>query len=97
MVKSVIVPVANLLSNLYLLAGRGVPIRTILHGTASKVTEINTYIKSRMQEIDLEAELRAAQGRNDVVEIRKLETRIQTIQDGYRRLSEVVPDFETGA
>lgn len=94
-VKSVIVPVANMMSNMLHLVGRGVPLRSIIQGVGSKTAEINFYIKSRRQQVDLEADLRAAQGRNDLVEIRKLETRIQTIQDGYRRLS-IWPLIEAG-
>jgi hypothetical protein len=63
-VKSVIVPAANMVSNMFQLLNRGVPLRAIIRGVPAKTAEINAYIKRRHREIDLEADLRAAQGRN---------------------------------
>lgn len=62
-VKSVIVPVANLVSNMFQLMNRGVPLRAILKGAGAKTAELNSYIKRRDQEVELEAELRAASGK----------------------------------
>ncbi|QWY83520.1 virion RNA polymerase protein [Rhizobium phage RHph_X2_28B] len=84
-VKSVVVPVANILSNMYQLAGRGVPVRNILQGMASKTTEVNQYIKNRDRQITLEADLRAAG--NDLVKKRKIETELQSIKDSNKRMS----------
>jgi hypothetical protein len=94
-VKSVIVPVANMVSNVFQLPNRGVPLRTVLKGMGTKTVEINFYIKARNREIGLEADLRAAKGKNDLVAIRKLENQIQSLHDSYRRLS-IWPLIEAG-
>ncbi|MER9436704.1 hypothetical protein NKJ04_17575 [Mesorhizobium sp. M0618] len=94
-VKSVIVPAANAVSNMFQLIGRGVPIRHVIHGFGAKTTEINAYIKSRAREVDLEADLRAAEGKNNLVEIRKISNKIQSLKDGYKRMS-IWPLIEAG-
>lgn len=87
-VKSVIVPVANLVSNIFQLAVlRGVPLRDILTKLPKKTDEINRYIKWREKEIALGADLHVAKGRNNSVQIRKIETQLQSIQDAYKRMS----------
>lgn len=94
-VKSVIVPVANMVSNMFQLLNRGVPLRSVLKGVGTKTVEINFYIKARNREIGLVADLRAAKGKNDLVAIRKLENQIQSLHDSYRRLS-IWPLIEAG-
>jgi hypothetical protein len=94
-VKSVIVPAANMMANIFQLLNRGVPIRHIVKGLGSKTIELNDFIKRRHAEIDLEAELQAAKGVNDLAQIRKLESRIRTIKDSYKRLS-IWPLIEAG-
>lgn len=49
-VKSVIVPVANIVSNFFQLLNRGVPLQQIVKGAGRKVAELNFYIKSRDKE-----------------------------------------------
>lgn len=92
-VKSVFVPAANLTWNVFQLASRGVPLKSIGKGFPRKVTEVDTYLKSRNRQIELEADLRAAG--SDVIKIRKLEAEIQIIEDGHRRLS-IWPLIEAG-
>lgn len=92
-VKSVIVPVSNLMSNVYQLAARGVPMTSIIKGFPKKTAEIDGYVKSRVRQIELEAELRAAAG--DITAERKLKTEIQSITDGHKRLS-IWPLIEAG-
>ena len=94
-VKSVIVPAANAVSNMFQLLNRGVPFSHIVRGFGAKTAEINAYIKSRAREVDLEADLRAAQGKNDLVEMRKIENKIQSLKDGYKRMS-IWPLIEAG-
>jgi len=94
-VRSVIVPAANMLSNMFQLMSRGVPVRAILHGVGAKTTEISSYVKRRQREIDLEADLRAAEGRNDSGASLKISNQIQAIQDSYRRMS-IWPLIEAG-
>lgn len=92
-VKSVVVPFANAVSNVLQLVGRGVPIKSIVTGTPRKLAEINTYVKNRIQEVEAEADLLAAE--NNPLEQRRLKTKIQSIQDGYRRMS-IWPLLEAG-
>ncbi|AHI60130.1 virion RNA polymerase [Erwinia phage Ea9-2] len=84
-VKSIIVPVSNALGNVYQLISRGVPIADIARGLPRKLAEIDKYTKSRVRQIEAEAELRAANG--DVVKTRKLKAEIQTILDSHSRMS----------
>lgn len=94
-VKSVVVPFANAVANIYQLMHRGVPLRLIAKGMASKTAETRTYITNRAKEIELDADLKAAIGANNNVAIRKLNNQIQAIQDSYRRLS-IWPLLEAG-
>ncbi len=92
-VKSVIVPMANLVSNLYQLSGRGVPLVDSIKKMPLKTAEVDAFVKSRLRKIEVEAELRAAT--NDVVKTRKLTTELQSIDDANRRLS-IWPLIEAG-
>lgn len=93
--RSVIVPVANMMSNMFQLLNRGVPVRSVIHGVGAKTAEINSYVQRRQREIDLEADLRAAKGKNDFTAIGKLENQLQSIRDSYRRMS-IWPLIEAG-
>lgn len=84
-VKSVVVPMANLMSNVLQLISRGVPLKSILRGMPRKVAEVDSYIRTRRRQIEVEAELRAAVG--NVVAERRLKAEWQSIQDGHKRLS----------
>lgn len=84
-VKSVIVPAANFVANIYQLVGRGVPMMSIAKGMPAKLGEIDSYGKTRLRQIEAEAELRAAE--NDPVQKRKLTVEIQAITDAHRRMS----------
>ena len=84
-VKSVVVPVANIISNMYQLMGRGVPLRNVIQGSAAKTTEINQYMKNRERQIELEADLRAST--NDLVRTRRIKTELQSIEDANKRMS----------
>ena len=86
-VKSVIVPVGNLVSNMIQLANRGVPIRHILTGVGKKTAEINYYIKARDRMIRVEAQLHAAEGRNDFPNIRKYQNELRSIEDSFKKMS----------
>lgn len=92
-VRSVIVPVSNMISNVYQLVGRGVPMKNLIKGFGAKTAEIDSYVKSRMRLIDAEAELLAVDG--DIVKERKLKTEIQAINDQHRRMS-IWPLIEAG-
>lgn len=91
-VKSVIVPAVNFVSNILQLTARGVPLKTVLKNMPSKTAELDLYMKSRLEQVDLEAELRATQ---DPAKTRKLEVRVQAIKDANKRLS-IWPLLEAG-
>lgn len=91
-VKSVIVPALNLISNLGQLVGRGVPVKDILRKAPAKTAEIESYVKNRIRQVDAEAELRAAKGTNEKL---KLEAEIQSLKDAQRRLT-IWPLIEAG-
>ncbi|QXV74378.1 virion RNA polymerase protein [Rhizobium phage RHEph16] len=86
-VKSVIVPVSNILSNMWQLAHAGVPIKDIIRGMGTKTVEVNKYIENKARQIELEADLRAAQVRKDVRAERKLQTEWNQLEDSNKRLS----------
>jgi hypothetical protein len=86
-VKSVIVPVGNMLANVIQLMSRGVPINDIVRGMPKKVSEVTFYNKQHLRKIELEVALRVAEGNNDIVGIRKAKNELETIEDSFRRLS----------
>lgn len=91
-VKSVVVPAVNFLANLYQMVARGVPVKNIAKSIPRKTAEINQYLKSRLRQVDAEAELRAATNPN---QIRKLKAEIQSISDSHKRMS-IWPLLEAG-
>lgn len=91
-VKSVVVPAVNFTANLYQMVARGVPVKNIAKGIPQKTAEINQYLKSRLRQVDAEAELRAATNPNQV---RKLKAEIQSISDSHKRMS-IWPLLEAG-
>ena len=91
-VKSVVVPMVNILSNMYQLASRGVPIASIVKGAPAKTAEIEAYSKSRLRAMELEADLRAE---TNTLKITKLQNELQSINDSHKRLS-IWPLLEAG-
>lgn len=94
-VKSIVVPVGNMVSNMYQLASRGVPIKHIVTGLPRKTAEVQTFVKNEVRRVKAEAELRVAEGLNDVKKQHELRTEIQSIADIHRRLS-IWPLIEAG-
>lgn len=92
-VKSVVVPVTNMLGNALQLIGRGVPLKHIVMGAPKKIAETNAYVKGRQKQIALEAEMRTAT--EDVVATRKLSTQWQILEDEFKRLS-IYPLIKAG-
>lgn len=84
-VKSVVVPIANLASNMVHMWVRGVPVGSIVKGMASKTAEVDAYLKSRLKLDELEAELRSVT--NDVRETNRIEAEMRTIRDSHKRLT----------
>ena len=91
-VKSVVVPVLNFMSNIYYLMSVGTPLLSIVRNMPKKLTEIDNYAKTRLRQIDAEAELRATE---NPIEQRKLKAEIQSITDSHKRLS-IWPLIEAG-
>lgn len=94
-IKSMVVPAANLVSNIYQLRNLGVPWSSIIRGLRGKTHELNSYVKHRADEVAIRAELKAAEGREDVREVRKLKDQLQSVEDIYRRMS-IWPLIEAG-
>lgn len=94
-VKSIVVPVGNIIANGYQLISRGVPARTVFTEMPKKTAEVRAYVKSEVRRIAADAELRAAEGKKDVVAMTKLRTEIQSINDGQKRLS-IYPLIQAG-
>lgn len=92
-VKSVVVPVSNMISNIYQMIARGIPLASIVKGIPTKLSEIHSYSQSLTRLVQAEAELLAAEG--NVVAQRKLQNEIQTIRDSHKRMS-IWPLIEAG-
>lgn len=84
-VRSVVVPAANFVSNVYQLASRGVPIMDIARGMPRKLAEIRSYHMNHIREIELEAEMRAAG--NDPSRQKAFAAELKSIKDSHKRLS----------
>jgi hypothetical protein len=84
-VRSVIVPVSNMIGNVYQMASRGIGLTRIAKSMPSKLAEVNAYVQRRVRQIEVEAELRAAEG--DPAKTVRLKTELQTIEDANSRMS----------
>ena len=91
-VKSIVVPVANIVSGMLQLVARGVPFRSILAGLPKKLAETRQYMASEKRAIEAEAELHAT---TDAAKQRRLKVEIQSIRDSYKRMS-IWPLIERG-
>jgi hypothetical protein len=78
-VKSVVIPMANFLSNIYHLIARGVPITDIITKMPRKLAEIRAYTRGQVREVELEAKIRAS--RDMPRERSKLEAELQGSAD----------------
>lgn len=81
---SIVVPWANIVSNMKAQLMRGIPIHTQIKQLGKKTLEIRSYMKSRRREIELETLLRAETRPDKVYKIRK---ELEQISDGNKRLS----------
>ena len=91
-IKSIVVPVANMMANMLQLVARGVPVRSILAGLPKKLAETRQYVASEKRAIEAEAELHAT---TDAAKQRRLKVEIQSIRDSYKRMS-IWPLIERG-
>ena len=85
-VKSVIVPAANFVANIFQMLARGVPMSTIARGLRDKTLEVDFYVKTHVEQMELAVQLMAL-GSKDTNQRQKLEARIQAIEDSWKRLS----------
>lgn len=92
-VKSVVVPVSNFIANIYQMASRGVSLGRVARDMPKKLAETNAYVQRRQRQIELEAELRAAEG--NVVVTRRVNAELQSIKDANKRMS-IWPLIEAG-
>lgn len=92
-VRSVIIPLANLASNFVQLALNGVSIRQMVSGYQTKLLEITKYQKNRKRAIDIEAEMSAQRNNHDAV--RRLQAELRSLEDANKRMS-IWPLIEAG-
>lgn len=92
-VKSVVVPAFNVMSNIAQLASRGISPRAIARGLPAKLSEIETYSRTRLEQIELEADLRSQT--HDARQSRRTQARIDAITDMHKRMS-IWPLIEAG-
>lgn len=84
-VKSMVVPAINIISNVYQLVSRGVNPIQMARDFPKKLNEINTYVRTKLEQVELEAQIRAA---GDDTRLKtKLHARIRSITDAHKRLS----------
>lgn len=94
-IRSMVVPLTNLLANVGQLWARGVPIVDVARGMPRKTAEVNTFIRTRLRADEAEAELLAAIAAKDTTSISRLRSEIQSIRDSHKRLS-IWPLIEAG-
>lgn len=92
-VKSVVVPAINGMSNILHLKSRGVNADRIITGLTDKLVEVETYSNLNKREVVLEAEIRAAS--NNIAVRKALQAELISIRDSYKDLS-IYPLLATG-
>ena len=85
-VKSVIVPAANFVANIFQMLAQGIPLSAITRGLRDKTLEADFYTKTRVEQMEIAVKL-MAMGNKNPNERQKLEARIQAIEDSWRGLS----------
>jgi len=84
-VRSVVVPVSNLVANIYQMLSRGVRLDRIAKDMPKKLAEVNGYVKRRKRLLELEADLRAAG--DSSARVRQIQTEMKIINDTDKRMS----------
>lgn len=92
-VRSVIIPVVNFMSNVFQLISAGVPTQRVVKELPKKLSEIHNYTESHARMTEAQAELLAAS--ENPAQARKLQAEIQSIEDSHRRMS-IWPLLEAG-
>lgn len=91
-IRSLVVPVANVQANIMQLANAGVPVKQITKGYRAKLAEAEEFIKNRTKIIDLQQKKKIARNDN---QRQILEDRIQVLQDLNMQMS-IAPMIEAG-
>ncbi len=92
MIRSVIVPVSNIASNVLQLMTNGVGVRDIAKSRV-KLVEINQHLKNEARKVEIEAEM-SQYGPNNVRR-KRLEAEKKALEDASRRMS-IWPMIEAG-
>ena len=92
-IRSVFIPVANIMSNQLQLLMRGVQPRDLLKMQRTKLVEIDAHLKNLRRRNEIEAELLTV--RNSPIKVRKLEVEKRSLDDSDRRMS-IHPLIEAG-
>lgn len=92
-IKSGIVPVANIVSNTVQLMMRGVPVRSFGKPLATKIAETNAYLRNLQRMAVIETEAAAYKDNESVV--KRLRAEYVSIQDSNKRMS-IWPLIEAG-
>ena len=85
--RSLIVPLSNLLSDAVHMVANGMSLKDITTGIAKKTAEVQTFMKNRALQGELEAERFDAVANNDTSKIRSIDARLRSIDDANRRTS----------
>ncbi|AMD43541.1 virion RNA polymerase [Pseudomonas phage ZC08] len=91
-VKSVVIPAVNGLSNILHMMARGVPLQSIVRGIPRKLAEIEQYSQGMKRIIEIESEILAS---SEPAQIRRLEAERSSILEHHRSLS-IYPLIESG-
>lgn len=92
-VKSVVVPAINAISNIVHMIGRGVPVKSIAVGMKSKLVEIETYSEMTKRLIEIESDMRANTG--NLPKIKALQAERTIINETISGLS-IYPLIQAG-
>lgn len=92
-VKSVIVPAINALSNVVHLMARGVPIADIAKGIPRKLAELERYSTIQKRIIEIESEILAAEGKQSIIS--RLNTERAVLEESINKMS-IAPLLHAG-
>lgn len=85
-VRSVVVPVANILSNAMHLLSLGIPLQYTLKAIPKKIAELEHYSKARVRLMSIEIEMDAA-NKNDSVLMKRLIAEKKSLESTLERMS----------
>lgn len=93
LVKSVIVPAINAISNVIQLMIAGVPLTAIIKGIPQKTVELEHYFDTQREIMKLQADIFAT---TDEYQKGLLEARIETLRNSYQGMQTIRPLIEQG-